>query len=552
MTLSLLVLIIGTLWWWNANKGRIIRNKIISTIYKKTNGLYRANIGKVKVSFLNGNISVRDIEILYDSVKYAELVKEHSAPPVLMNLRSSRVVLSGVRTKFFKLKDRLLAKKLQVLDPTVELLFTHEEKDSVNKKSVKALYRQLLGDMDYIRFDVALVSNANVVTKNFQDKKEDFIAKNMNLTLRDVQIDSIGSNDSTRILFSKRIAVFSDTVTWYSSARLYKYGFINFTYNTEESDLYLGQLRIEPQLSETAFASSFPYQTDRFDVDLKDIRIKDLDIPHVMKEEVWAQSLDISQIRLKLYRDLTMPRRPGIKPAENIGEQLMQIPVPLMFHSTNFPSLSFSYRQKGAKSGDIGDLRFDNSSLFIQNLTNMPEELAHNNICKIDARTRLLNMLPVSIGMVLTLGSKDGTFSMEGSTGSGLDLTRLNELTMPMGLNQIKSGQMHSLKFNFNGNNFGLKGSLTGLYDHLKIDFLEYGDDKKINKRHLGTLLRDLFIRDDNPHDEDGIRIAKVEPTRDMSRSFYNLLWQGILDGIMTTIVTNRGLPIKTKGFGAP
>lgn len=111
---------------------------------------------------------------------------------------------------------------------------------------------------------------------------------------------------------------------------------------------------------------------------------------------------------------------------------------------------------------------------------------------------------------------------------------------------------MHSLKFNFNGNNFGLKGSLTGLYDHLKIDFLEYGDDKKINKRHLGTLLRDLFIRDDNPHDEDGIRIAKVEPTRDMSRSFYNLLWQGILDGIMTTIVTNRGLPIKTKGFGAP
>ncbi|HSU27196.1 MAG TPA: hypothetical protein VLJ68_02365 [Chitinophagaceae bacterium] len=538
----LLLVFFAGVWYWDNYKEKIIREKIIAAINKKSNGLYHATIEDLKIRRIGNTVTITNMVILYDSLKYAALVNTHTAPSTLMKITFPRIVLTGLKTPLRKLKYRLEAKKLQVFDPNIELISTHEKKDTLSHDLAKKLYKQILGNMDLIHFDAVSFSGANFRSIDLRDREEDLAINSMNLNLVDIHIDSLSGDDSTRILFARKIAIGSENISWYSSTRYYQYIFKGVSFNTNDNDLAIGELHIKPQLSETDFASAMHYQSDRLDVDLGQVMIKDLRTAQVMKEAIWAESLDIKTTSVKLYRDIGLPRMPDKIAALNISEQLMQIPLPIMFKTATFPNLSISYRERNDKTRQVGDVRFDNSSLAIQNLTNMPSELASNNICRIDASTTAVNLIPVRLALVLPLGSVDGRFFIEGRTAAGLDLVRLNDMLGPMGLTRIKSGHMNSLHFKFNGNNSGLNGSVTGLYDNLKIDFLEVGEDHKINKRHFGSLLRGFFIKDDNPHKKDPVRVAQVNYPRDKSRSFYNLIWKSIMNGITTTITAGKGM----------
>ena len=146
-----------------------------------------------------------------------------------------------------------------------------------------------------------------------------------------------------------------------------------------------------------------------------------------------------------------------------------------------------------------------------------------------------MHLTPIQATLVLPLGDQQGRFAVEGSVGGG-DATKLNVLTEPMALARLKSGTITSLHFKLNGNNTRADGTVTILYDGLKMQLLEIDKGKGLDEKSISTFAANIILKDENPKKGEAVRVAEVHHARDMNRSFYNLVWKSIMEGVNISI----------------
>jgi hypothetical protein len=188
----------------------------------------------------------------------------------------------------------------------------------------------------------------------------------------------------------------------------------------------------------------------------------------------------------------------------------------------------------------VGEVKFNDCSININNLANKHSAIEKNNICRIDINCNFLNLTSMKAVLTMQLGDKDGKFTVEGSANH-IDALKLNQLAEPMGLARIKKGDVKNLYFNLTGNNYRTDGTVKLLYDDLYIEFLELNDDSKtFNKKHFTSFVSNLILKNANPGKNGEVRIGEVHHDRDMNRSFYNLVWKSIFEGVNKTIGNKR------------
>lgn len=534
----IIVAIVGGIWYWNTHKKKIIRNELEKAINKKSNGLYKIKYDSLRLNEIAGDLSISNMHIVYDSMKYDSLLKEKSAPSVLLSINIPVINISGVKTPRALIENEIVGKKLQIINPTIEIFYTDTGKDSSRYIPAKETYEQILGDLDLIKIDTTELINATIITKNLKRKKDSILFSNANIRLIDAKIDSTSNADTTRLFFSREINFACEKISWRARSGLYQYSLSQFKFNSLNKDLSISNVAIKPQLSEDAFVKTMRFQSDRFDIDINDISIKSISTRALMNEILLGDKLEVKSGNIKVYRDLNIPRDHKNRSGTYPHQQLSFVPIPFVIPKATFSNILIQYRERNDITKKVGDVRFHNCFININNITNEPLSLQKNNICRIDISTRLLNLAPMKAALTLYLEDKQGRFSIDGSA-SNIDATKLNELVVPMGMAKIKKGSVKKLDFKLKGNNYRADGSVTVLYDDLKIDFLELDDERKMNKKHLTSFISNIIIKDSNPDDGE-TRIGEVHHDRDMNRSFYNLIWKSIFEGINKTIGNKR------------
>ena len=536
--LFLSIVVIAGIWYWNTHKKQIIRDKLENAIAKKSDGLYKIKYDSLGINEIAGDLSVTNMNIVYDSTKYAALIKNGSTPSILLKINIPGINISGVKTPRALIDKEIVAHKLQITNPTIEIFYTHSGKDSSRHVPAKEIYEQILGNLSLIRIDSAEIRNATIITKSLGKEKDSMLFTNTNITLVNVNVDSTSSTDTTRVLFAKEMNFTCEKLSWYASTKLYRYTIDQIVFNSADKDLTIQHIGVNPQLSEDAFAKSLRFQSDRFDADFNMIRIKNVSTRQLMNEELIADALEVNGGNVKIYRDLNIRRdninRSGTYP----HQQIMLAPIPFLVPKAIFSNIFIGYREKNDITKQVGDVRFYNCFFNINNLTNKRTALEKNNICSIDLTTRLLNVAPAKVSLLLPIGNKEGKFSIEGSAG-GADATTLNKLIVPMGMARIKKGNVNSVYFKLKGNNYRADGSVTVLYDNLNIEFLEMDDDKTFNKKHITSFISNIVLKNSNPDDGE-TRVGEVHHERDMNRSFYNLIWKSVFEGMNKTIGNKR------------
>ena len=127
-----------------------------------------------------------------------------------------------------------------------------------------------------------------------------------------------------------------------------------------------------------------------------------------------------------------------------------------------------------------------------------------------------------------------------------MDAAAFNAISIPLGLTSVK-GQINDVVFNMTGNDNQAQGKLTMLYSNLKIESFkqdEKGDTLKSKK--LENIFSNALIKDNNP--ANGVtRSADFMYKRDLNKSFFNLLWKSIFDGVQKTVMSKGGLQIQKE-----
>ncbi|MFI5131044.1 MAG: hypothetical protein ACHQFX_13675, partial [Chitinophagales bacterium] len=218
--------------------------------------------------------------------------------------------------------------------------------------------------------------------------------------------------------------------------------------------------------------------------------------------------------------------------------QLIQkIPVSFEIKKAIIRSASIEYKEKSSVTHQSGKVQFLGTSAYASNITNRETSIANNSRMVVDIKSSFLNRIPMTAKWTFYLGNKDGRFSISGKTGQA-DARIFNQLAVPMGPAEFKSGHIKTLEFNLEGTNHNIQGRVNLLYNDFKISLLKKDEDSvHFEKRSVASLFANMKIENSNPEDDDEApRVANINVQRDMKRSIFNLAWKSIFEGIQVII----------------
>ena len=531
----LAIVIAGGVWWWNQHKYGLIKTESSEHIFSKSNGLYRMRYEKLNLDEVNGNLKVTNLYIIPDSFRYRELMDTKDNPSMFVRIFIPELIVRGVKTPKAMINKNVEGRRLEITKPEITFYFAAKAKDSLNKKEEKAIYEQLLGDLNLISVDTITVNEAKILFMDFDDNREIARTSNVTVTLNDVLVDSAHSKDDNRFFFSKKTHFTADSFKIESKDNAYRFEADSIDFSSLDQSFYLKSFNVVPLLGEAAYAKFVKLQKDRFNIRSKDIRINGVDIGLLQMGSLVAKEMRLGSISLKIFRDLSYPRDKKNRVGTYPQQALIKVPFPIAISRLVAGPADIELKQKNPKSDQRGEILFLNSSIDANNITNIQELIDKDNHLKIRARTSFMGLSNVNALFDLRLKDPQGRFSLNGTAG-GFDAVRLNEVLEPLGLAKIEKAKVNKLTFNLNFTDYVGSGTVVLLYDDLKLSVLKKDSvENKIEKKKLMSFISNLILKDANPL-RGKLRVAKPTFQRDQNRSFFHLIWFTIFTGVKETV----------------
>ena len=540
ITFSILIFFIaiisGGIWYWNAHKKAMIKNKMQTTVREKSNGLYRIKYDSLEMDEIAGNLSISNMNLTYDSAHYIDLVKLGKEPSILLNIHIPEISVVGVQTPRALISNEIVGRKLELKNPVINIIYTNAGNDSTPVVPQKELYAQILGELDLIQADTVLISSAQITTSSWRSKKTTIQIQDVSITLMNVKIDSISNADISRMLFAKDVNITCGKLTWPSADKFYNFSADSLSLSSARKYFFIKSFRLIPILNEDAFVKTLPIQDDRFDLSISNIQLRNLNMQQLFEQNLVADSMLIGDADFKIFCDLGIPHEKKNRVGTYPQQVIEKIPMPFRIGKIIMANGFIEYKEKSKINRESGKVQFYHVYADINNFTNDKKVIALNNVMTLDMSSSFLNKTPFKVNWLFYLLDPKGRFDLKGTVGP-IDGKLLNSFAEPMGDISIKKGTINVAEFNLHGNDYNMDGSVKMLYQDLKVTMLK--QDRRLNGKHkkpMLSLLANILLINSNPKKDEEPREAKVYLDRDLNHTIFNFSWLTVLKGIRETV----------------
>ncbi|HEY6063076.1 MAG TPA: hypothetical protein VIV35_05675, partial [Chitinophagaceae bacterium] len=301
-------------------------------------------------------------------------------------------------------------------------------------------------------------------------------------------------------------------------------------------DFRIKNFLVAPTLNEEAFVRSLPTQADRFAFSVNDIQMQNIDLQQLFEENIVADSILFNGPRLKIYRDLIIPRDKKNRVGSYPHQLMQKIPVSYRVGKIIMTDGFIEYKERHNISRLAGKIQYYTINACISNFTNDKKAIAVNNIMSINMNTRFLNKSPLHITGRFYLLHPQGRFDLHGTFGA-MDATLLNPIIERTGLTHIKKGKINGAEFSIQGNDYAADGTVKMLYEDLKVAALEKNkSSSQLDTKGLSSFIVNIIIKNSNPKKNEDARVAQVHLDRNPNSSFFNFSWKTVFKGIKETV----------------
>ena len=452
-------------WYWSTHKNVIIEKELEKAITKNNEGLYKISYDDMKVDEATGSLSVTNMKLAYDSLKYKE-----KNPPMLFTISIPEINVAGVKTKKALLDKEIVGRKLEIKNPVIDLEYTYKGKDSARNVPTDEIYREVLSNLDVIQIDSVLITNAHIRTSNKKTGKVIFEVRDIGLSLMDLRVDSLSLKDSSRFLFSKSMTINVARIGWPSPDKLYNYQAENIELRSSTGNLSIAQISVIPSLGENEFVNAIPTQDDRLNFSFNNVVFSGLDMKRLPDEYLKAETMTIGRSSFKIYRDLARPRDKKSRVGQYPHQVMDDIPMRFNIRKVNIRNSFIEYKERNHITRQSGKVQFHNVNGTITNFTN--DKRTANKVMKAVISSSFLNKTSLKTNWAFYLFHPKGRFDVAGTLGS-IDGQALNALAEPMGPATIEEGHFNGMTFNLQGNDYSMDGSVKVLYENLDVAILE-------------------------------------------------------------------------------
>lgn len=314
----------------------------------------------------------------------------------------------------------------------------------------------------------------------------------------------------------------------------------NFAYKTQFYNISLGLLKLnknkiqannfamKPLVSRAQFIKMIPVERDLYDLKAGQITAEgnwDLFSQNKMinASHMVIQSADANIFRSKIPKD-----DPKIKAL--YSKMLRSIKIPMTVDHLDLKNSILVYEEDTPESMGPGKLTFGN---FNMNVRNLNSAKVKGKPTKVDIKINcsFMNQSPLSVNWSFDVADQKDAFAISGKT-SGLPASGINPFIRPYLHVTATSGTIQEMRFDFKGNPAGLNGTFNLKHKDLKIAVLNKHNHEK---KGLLTAVANIFIKSDSGSFPESVAVENVE--RDPTKSFFNLFWKGIEQGLKKTLI---------------
>ncbi len=296
-----------------------------------------------------------------------------------------------------------------------------------------------------------------------------------------------------------------------------------------KQNIQINNFALKPTVSRSQFIRMIPTEKDLYNLKINQLSATgNIDLASENKI-VDVGQLTISGLNANIFRSKLPADDKTIKPL--YSELLRKIKFPLYIKNTDIKNSVLVYEEDTKKSDGPGKLTFGNFNMNIQHLNSGKMKGKPTQI-PITVSCNFMNVSPMKVSWSFDTANLNDAFTISGNI-SDLPASSINPFVEPY-LKIQTTGYIKDLVFNFIGNKTGLNGKLNMKHQDLKVAILKETGEKNV----VLSAVANMVIKTNSGVYPESVTVDNVK--RDATKSFFNLFWQGVQEGLKKTLIGNN------------
>ena len=368
-----------------------------------------------------------------------------------------------------------------------------------------------------------IIKNVNLKNSNLTYTKgnQPLILKDLNANVQNIQWDE--SRGKSTVPF---------TIGFYSlSSRNFKYEtkFYHLSASLlkwNKNAAQISNFAMKPKVSRAQFIRMIPTEKDLYTITANQISMKGNWDFISARPFLKASQVTLGEVNANIFRSKIPKDDLSEKPL--YSKLLRSIKFPLLIENLDLKNSVLTYEEDTKKSDGPGTLTFNRFNMNVKNI-NSGKMKGNSSVVPIAINCLFMNASPMNVKWTFNTADLTDSFSISGNVGD-LPAARINPFIEPY-LKIRATGFISDLLFSFKGNREGLTGSLKMKHENLKISVLK----KDGEKNTVLSAVANIFVKSNSGNYPESVEVEKVE--RDKTKSFFNLFWRGIEQGLKKTLI---------------
>lgn len=518
---------------------RIIHIVLPKAVAVSTDSLYRITIKNVGVNILTRSVTLKGVHIWADSTTIAKSMKDSTAQANYFDITIPRLKVSSIMWDKLIGGEGFSCGTFLIQKPGITIRKTNKEytkydtskKKEINKEFTASTVKIEDGNIKY------------VFIKETDTNKISF--NNCNATLSNWQFAKEYVNDSNKFFMADYGLLTVGSIKYAPPLSLYNFSCDNIRFNSKESKLTAKDMRMKLRVPIAEFYRKMDVQKEIYDLHFPTIEFDNIDRNKLIAESILSSStvyLNHSVINVTL--DRRHPENTVSKMGKFPNQVLQKMKLTLDIDQIKINNGSVNYSEVSNRTGQKATINFETIDGVISNVTNNEPSLKTDSTAIAQLTCKLNKYTDVTSTFKLSLTDPKGFFSLDAQMG-GLQSHQLSKQIKAFSLIELKSLNMKSLSLQLRGNEDYASGSFIMLYNNLGIRILKNEKNRNGDKKTKGFLsfiANNMILYSNNPMAGSEVRAIKTNVKRDELKSYFNLIWQNILQGVRETTIRNMNV----------
>mgnify|MGYP003602053802 FL=1 len=471
-------------------------------IYFKANKLQAVRIKKV-VS--------KDANILFEKVQVSALAK--SATKDLFNIETDEIKIINNQTKYIGQKLNIEMEGIDIKSPDINIISSTHKQNSQHKKS-NATVPDFAAKLGFIH-----ISNGKIAQTSLGKRK--LAVGKLDIKLQNLSSNTADFKNHKPVIIGKR-TIDAQKIDL-DAGKYYTLKIAQLKNSGNKTDIK--ELKYLPKYSRAGFSKVIAKETDLYTISVKNISITDRNSELFRNPLIDIDKVEIDGLNCNIYHDLAPVD--DHDPRILFSKKLRNIKIPMFIKTISMTNSALVY-EEDAENGNIpGKLTFDKFGILINNVNNGKIK-GRPTVITANANFAFYESAKTNVVWTFDVMNMQDEFKIKGDIQK-LSAENVNLFVRPY-LNVTLDGNIDYLKFDYYGTNAGIAGKFYFKYNNMYVNLL----NKKGKERKILSTVANWFVKNESKGEPTHVLIQKK---RDPEKSFFNMLWQGIMEGLKKYVI---------------